>query len=270
MKVSKLIAPCVALCLVVACSRDEPGATAEPAAEPASDPVAITTTDADLRTLLAGDSRPEEDRARDAGRRPVDVLAFLGIETGMAVLDVMASGGYYTEVLSLAVGPEGSVVAHNTPGFLQFRDGYYENAISERLAGNRLPNVTRLNKDFAELSAEDGQFDAAITALNFHDIYNRNGKEAAVASLQGIGATLKPGGVLGVIDHVGAPDADNATLHRIDPALVVETATAAGFVVAGESDILGSADDAHTLGVFDEAIRGKTDRFLLKLEKPSG
>ncbi len=188
----------------------------------------------------------------------------------MRVIDIIAAGGYYTEVLSLAVGSEGEVVAQNPPGVLQMRDGANEKAISARLADNRLPNVSRLNADLGEMGADSGKFDAAITALNFHDIYNRNGAEAAVATLKIVYDMLEPGGVFGIIDHVGVEGADNVALHRIEKSIAIETAVAAGFEVEEESDLLHSAADDHTQGVFAEGLRGNTDRFALKLRKPAG
>ena len=77
----------------------------------------------------SADGRSEEDRARDAGRKPFEVVAFIGIEPGMNVLDVMAASGWYTEVLSVAVGPEGHVTAQNTARSLQRREGANEKAI---------------------------------------------------------------------------------------------------------------------------------------------
>ena len=223
-----------------------------------------------LAERIASDTRPEADRARDAGRKPAEVLHFLGVQEGMDVLDVMAAGGWYTEVLSLAVGESGSVTAQNPDFILRFRDGANDKALAARLDNNRLPNVSRLDKNFADLSAADGPFDVALSALNFHDVYNRDGRDAAVAMLESIKQTLKPGGVLGIIDHAGDADADNASLHRIEKSLVVDAAEAAGFIVDGDSDILASTDDDRTQGVFAEGVRGKTDRFLLKLRKPAG
>lgn len=253
-----------------ACSKPESGNrvddTTDQMSAPADEPAARPT---DLRALLADPSRPAEDRARDATRRPADVIEFLGIEPGMRVLDVMAAGGYYTEVLSRAVGPDGAVVAQNPDAMLQFHDGANEKAISARLAGNRLPNVTRLNSNFDAIDTDVGRFDAAITALNFHDVYNGSGQDAAVGMMRKIYSLLKPGGVFGVIDHVGVADADNESLHRAQKAQAVETAQAAGFVVEGDSNLLANPDDDHTKAVFDESIRGNTDRFLLKLRKPA-
>jgi predicted methyltransferase len=222
----------------------------------------------DLRTELASPDRPQADRDRDDGRKPADVIEFLGIEPGMRVIDVIAAGGYYTEVLSLAVGPGGLVVAQNTDGVLQFRDGVNEKAISERLADNRLPNVTRLNKNFEDIDSSDGPFDAGITALNFHDLYNGSGADAAVTVMQTIYSILKPGAVFGLIDHTGVAGENNAQLHRIEVQNAIDTAEAAGFIVEAQSDLLHNAADDHTQGVFADGVRGNTDRFILKLRKP--
>jgi predicted methyltransferase len=254
----------IALFALGGCSPSEPEAPA--AGEPTTKPMAATPVD--LGPLLASNSRSEADRARDAGRKPARIIEFLGIKSGMRVMDVIAAGGYYTEVLSLAVGPDGHVVAQNPPGVLQMRDGVNEKAISARLADDRLPNVSRLNGNVAEISADGGTYDAAITALNFHDIYNRGGPEGALASLQAIYAVLKPGGIFGIIDHVGVAGADNVELHRIEKSLAIETAKAAGFVVEGDANILANAADDHTHGVFAEGVRGNTDRFVLKFVKP--
>ncbi len=241
----------------------EPDSAVDDTMQPSSDETAP-----DLRSLLASEHRVASDRARDEGRRPADVVEFLGIEPGMRVIDLIAAGGYYTEVLSLAVGDDGHVVAQNSPAVLEMRDGANEKAISARLADNRLANVSRMNKGIADLLPEDGPFDAAITALNFHDIYNRQGAEATVGALQIIAGTLKPGAVLGIIDHVGEAGADNAALHRIEIAHVLETIEAAGLIVESDSDLLRNEADDHSLLVFDDSVRGKTDRFLLKIRTP--
>lgn len=220
-----------------------------------------------LREALTAPSRPDADKARDAGRKPAEVLGFLGIGTGMTVIDVMASGGYYTEVLSITVGNSGTVYAQNPASFLQWNDGYYEKALSERLADNRLANVTRVNTSVGESDIAANSVDAAITALNFHDLYN-DAPEAGALALKDIFPALKPGGVLGLIDHHGNAGADNAALHRIHIDLVIAAAKEAGFEIDGSSDLLSNPEDDRSKTPFDPSIRGKTDRFLLKLKKP--
>lgn len=218
----------------------------------------------EIRAALANPARAEADSARDEGRNPAEVLAFLGLQEGMTALDVAASGGWYTEVLSLAVGSEGKVYAQNSPAFLQYRDGYYDKAMTEKLKAEHLSNVTRIDAEFDAMNI-DGQVDIAITALNFHDVYNRNA-EAGVTMLKGIKAALKPGGVLGLIDHNGNEGADNSSLHRMTIAQAIAAAEQAGFEVDVSNLLRNEADD-HTQGVFGP-LRGKTDRFLLKLTKP--
>jgi predicted methyltransferase len=119
-----------------------------------------------------------------------------------------------------------------------------------------------------EIDLADGSLDAAFTALNFHDTYYMAGNDAAVALLKTISGKLKPNGILLLIDHVGNPDQDNAKLHRIPKQIAVDLVTEAGFVVESESDVLSHPDDDKTQMVFGREIRGKTDRFVLKLRKP--
>ena len=237
----------------------------------ASYPMASADDEGEERGLterLATGDRAEADKKRDASRKPGDVMVFLGVESGMTAVDLIAAGGYYSEVLSLAVGEEGRVYAQNPPRVLQFRDGANDKAMTERLAGNRLPNVQRLDQDLSEVELAPGTVDVAITALNFHDIYNGSGTAAAQAFLGQVSKLLKPGGVLGVIDHSGAGGNDNAKLHRIEEQKVRDAAEQAGFEVVGSSDLLRNPADDFSTGVFDPAIRGQTDRFLLKLSKP--
>lgn len=221
-----------------------------------------------LATMLAADSRSADDRARDAGRKPAEVIAAMGIEPGMHVLEILAAGGWYTEVLSIAVGPAGHVTAHNTPGALTMREGANEIALSARLAGNRLANVSRLNKEFDDISAADGQFDVAFTALNLHDIYNRGGADAAIAAASAIFSTLKPGGFFVVIDHAGLEGQDNVALHRMLKSDAIRVIEAAGFVLDADSDVLQSAGDNMTQHIRDEGLRGFTNRFVLRFRKP--
>ncbi len=222
----------------------------------------------ELATLLANESRSEGDRARDAGRHPAEVIEFLGIESGMNVIDVIAGGGYYSEVLSYAVGSDGHVSAQNPAVVLQMRDGANEKALSERLSGDRLANVSRLDREIGELLPADGQYDAALTALNLHDIFNNYGEQGAIGALKTISALLKPGAVFGLIDHHGAAGNDNKELHRMNVEDAIRVAEAAGFVVEAESGLLHIHDDDLTETVFADGRRGNTHRFLLRLRKP--
>ena len=220
----------------------------------------------DLAAALDNPGRMQPEKDRDVGRKPADVIAFSGIEPGMTVLDVMASAGYYTEVLSVAVGESGTVYAQNPIRMLQFRDGATDKALTARLADERLANVVRLDGPMEDIEA--GSVDAAFTALNFHDTYYMAGNDAAIGLLKELLGKLKPNGVLILIDHVGDPAKDNAKLHRIPKQVVLDLVTDAGFVVEADSDVLGHPEDDKSQIVFGKDIRGKTDRFLLKLRKP--
>ncbi|MEO1135103.1 MAG: methyltransferase domain-containing protein [Pseudomonadota bacterium] len=215
------------------------------------------------------DLRPDADRADDALRKPVNVLAFMEIEPGMRVFEMEAGNGYYTELLSALVGPDGEVVMQNPESF----DAFLGDAVTERVNG-RLSNVRISKSNFDALDAPDASMDVVTWVLGPHELYfELNG-----ASLGGVEETyaeivriLKPGGVFIVLDHAarpGAPETTGGTTHRIDPAIVKALAANAGLVLAGESDVLRNPDDNYDIGVFDPSVRRKTDRFLLKYRKP--
>ena len=211
------------------------------------------------------DQRPIS--ARDAGRKPAQVLEILGVAPGMDVLDLVAAGGWYTEVLSNVVGPDGSVTAQNPPWMLAFRDGQIVAGLDQRMS-ERLSNVSRLDATWAELAESGGRYDVALSALNIHDVYYIESPEAMSEFANAVYTVLNPGGVLGIIEHAGNADGDNEALHRIEKALVVDAVTGAGFTLEDDNPLLANPDDDHTQNVFTEGLRGNTDRFLLKFRKP--
>lgn len=216
-----------------------------------------------MREALASPERSDENKARDEARRPIEVIEFLGIETGMTVLDVIAAGGWYTEVLSAAVGPSGTVLSHN-PEFFAQREGFVEAA---EMRADNLGNVELVIGDIAEAGIE-GRADAAISALNLHDLYNSGGDEAALGLLNAVYGALEPGGVFGLIDHVGVEGQDNAELHRMQPSDARRLLMEAGFEVEATSDLLENPDDDHTLGIRAPELERNTDRFLFRARKP--
>ena len=209
-----------------------------------------------LERAMANPDRPAADKERDASRQAPAVLDFLGLEAGMTVLDVNASGGWYTEVLSYAVGPNGKVLMQNRPG------GNSAEAATAR--ANRLGNVEEWLTPISD--APENSVDFAITALNFHDFHNSN-PAAAQGILGQLMTVLKPGGILAVIDHKGTFGADNVSLHRIAFEDAVKAVLESGFVLAGASDILHNEADDHTVGPFDPSLGRNTDRLVLKFMK---
>lgn len=225
--------------------------------------------DENIAAAVSNQARPENDTQRDEARKPAEILSFAGVQPGMTVVDINSGGGYYTEILSYAVGDAGKVYAHNGPLYWNF----VKTRVGERY-DNRLSNVVQIHDDTENVNVDAGSVDLAMTVLAYHDYYflpeGRKEPADVKAVLSTIYKALKPGGAFVVIDHV-APEGTGSkagnTTHRIDPAFVKKQIEAAGFKFAGSSDTLTNADDDHERGVFDKDIRGKTDRFIYKFVK---
>jgi len=224
---------------------------------------AQNSQEARMRTALASAERSADDRARDASRHPIEVIEFLGISDGDKVLELVAAGGWYTQVLSAAVGPQGHVYAQN-PAFFLGREGFVE---QETALHTRLGNVTAIHGDVADAEI-DGQMDAALTALNLHDMYNGGGEDAAMPLINSAFRALKSGGVFGVIDHRGVAGQPNSDFHRMEERTAVELLEKAGFVVEASSNILTNPADDHMRGSGDPSLSRNSDRFLLRARKP--
>ena len=217
---------------------------------------------------VAASDRPAADTARDADRKPAEMIAFAGIKPGDKVADIIPGGGYFTRVFAHAVGPKGHVYAI-VPAALAARNPKAADGVNAIAAEPGYSNVSVAVVPFSSVP-EPGLLDVAWTAQNYHDIYN-NDPAVAAQFAKDIFKALKPGGTFVIVDHVAAPGTDAATakpLHRIDPALVKAQVIAAGFVADGESNALANPADAHDKPVFDPAIRGHTDQFALKFRKP--
>jgi predicted methyltransferase len=217
-----------------------------------------------MTAALAAANRPAESKARDDERKPIDTIQFMQIKTGDKVIEMIAAGGWFTEVLSAAVGPQGKVYASNPPGMVP--------AEAEQALHSRLGNVEAVHTALADTTI-DGTADAAVVILNLHDIYNgfagqAGGEETAVAFLKAIFDELKPGGVLGLIDHAGVAGQNNAALHRMTEEQARNALTKAGFTIEAESELFAAPTDDHTKAVFDPAVRGKTDQFMWRIRKP--
>jgi predicted methyltransferase len=221
---------------------------------------------------VASEARPDSDRARDAGRKPAEVLEFLGIEPGMTVLDMFTGGGYYAEIIAGVVGEEGKVIAQSNQAYL----GFVGDAFEEKFGSGRLTNVDVLMAENNELSLEADSLDGVMLVLSFHDLYHsdpENGwpKIDGPAFLAELRNGLKPGGFVAVIDHcaeAGAPAESGDTVHRIDPAIAIADMEAAGFILDGQSEILRNPEDDLTKIVFAPELRGKTDRFIMRFKSP--
>ncbi len=221
-----------------------------------------------IDAAVADQTRLEEHRARDAGRKPDEVLAFSMIKPGDRVADLAAGGGYYTALLSRLVGAEGAVYAVDPvrifEAFPSAKDtfpGYLEKDPRQ--------NVSYTVQKFDELTFP-APLDAVMMGLYYHDTLWTGVDRAAMN--KAIFDALKPGGVYIIIDHLAAEGADEAVteeFHRMVPGLVKPEVTAAGFEYEAASDVLKSSDDPRDISVFDETIRGATSRFVYRFRKPA-
>ncbi len=244
--------------LLLGCSSDNESASTE-----AMDHTEHQSIAERVRAAFDDPTRPAEDAESHANRKPDLVIEFLGVEPGMTALDILAARGYYTENLAAAVGPNGKVYMQNPEAVLGM--GNITESINTRLT-DRLPQVELVIVDASDLGLEN-EVDVATMVNVFHDMYNNGGHDPALATLQSIYNALKPGGVLGLIDHIGAAG-DNTELHRLDPEVARSLLNEAGFEIEAESDIHMNSEDDYSLPVFDETVRGHTHRMIIKARKP--
>ena len=195
-----------------------------------------------------------------------------GIKPGMKVMDLMPGGGYFTRLFAKAVGPKGYVYAFQPAELDEFfkHKGPGPGPQVDALA-KEYPNVSVIHAPSVTLTAPE-KLDLVWTSQNYHDLKNQPfGPDETALANKAIYDALKPGGIYIVLDHSAAKGSgvrDTNTLHRIDEAVVKKEVEAAGFKLIGESNVLRNPKDARTVLVFDPAIRGRTDQFILKFRKP--
>lgn len=256
---------------VVACSPAEeapPPVDAAIEEAPQAEAVTVNVMPEAIERAVADASRPSEDRQLDINRHPAEVLAFAGVEPGWRVADLTASSGYYSRVLSTAVGEGGHVYAHN-PSWVAEQFPEPNIALAE-LSAQRV-NITHVVSRIEDFSADiEGPLDAVFMVLFYHDTTYDETDRAAMN--QAIFDALRPGGVYLVIDH-HAPEGTRGehgnTTHRVDAMFVQQEVMAAGFELALESDMLANPDDPRDISVFDASIRRNTDRFVYLFRKPA-
>lgn len=229
--------------------------------------IAVLTTSGASAAASVTPARPPADVARDADRKPDAMIAFAGIKKGDTVIELVPGGGYFTRVLSIAVGPKGHVYA----AVPDPKSGDAEPAAAKIAAEPGYGNVTVIPATAPGLLAAPN-VNYIWTAQNYHDLHLTRIRLDVPGFDKLLLLKLKKGGEMVVIDHValpGAPVVETAdSLHRIDPAAVRAEITAAGFVFDGQSSALRNPADPHTAVVFDPSIRGKTDQFVYRFRKP--
>lgn len=214
-----------------------------------------------IASILADPIRPDADKARDADRKPAELIAFAHVRPGDRIAELAPGGGYFTRILSGAVGPTGRIYAISGR----------ESPAIQTLAQAR-PNVVPTVAAPGTIPVP-APVDVVWTTLNYHDFKNQkvgDGDGAAALDAAAFRA-LKHGGIYLIVDHEagkGKGASVTSTLHRIEGGYVRQEVEKAGFRLDGESDMLRHPADDHSLRVTDPAIQGKTDQFVFRFRKP--
>jgi predicted methyltransferase len=227
------------------------------------------TASPDATAIVHAADRLESDRKLDAGRRPAELLTFLGVRPGMHVGELVAGAGYTAELLARAVTPGGVVYAENPRFILEGAERPWR----ERLARAPTRPIVRVDREIDDpFPSEVSNLDLVVINLVYHDTVwlgvDRMKMNHAVF------AALKPGGLYAVIDHsarAGTGLADVKTLHRVDEKAVRAEVESAGFVLVRESSFLRNPADARDWNDSPGAAgerRGTSDRFALLFARP--
>ena len=267
-------------------------ATATPSSRPAPLAQSDATTLADLDRVLGGAHRSDAARARDVYRHPKATLAFFGLREDMTVLEVWpGAGGWYTEVLAPLLRAHGRYIAAGWDP--KFDNKFVQDGVRSfqaKLDGNPdlygKVEVTSLQYPGALAPVAPNSVDLVVTFRNLHIWLARD--EAAPAMLKAMYAALKPGGVLGVVDHRADPAAPvdpHAKLGYVNEQYAIDLVKAAGFEFVASSEVNANPKDTRDyeqgvwtlpptwrLGDKDRdryAAIGESDRFTLKFRKPA-
>lgn len=219
-----------------------------------------------VNTALASDIRTDAERARDANRRPLETLKFLGLSDDMQVLELFPGGGWYTKILAPVLAENGrlavSIFAQNVEPIADeagwdidviANDGYVP------VEGTR--RFTMTGMDFGE-----GRFDMALTFRNMHN-FTDDGRTMLNAA---VFRALKPGGLYGVVDHTRRhmQSETDENWRREDPVRTIKEVQAAGFEFVDYSDLHYRPDDELRYEVGRRSVTGNTDRFTLLFRRP--
>ncbi len=260
-------------------------ATLAVASSLAAAPLAASpAADTAIGAAVADAHRSEADRARDRYRHPVETLEFFGVRPDQTVVEFLPGGGWYTAILAPMLSAQGHYIG------LVMHDPKAEGSLGKLLAdgGERYQGAASAWVDpaTAASSVPDGSADVVLTFRNAHNLIMAGGNTAS-GTFKAFFRMLKPGGVLGVVDHHLPESADSAAEMKsgyLKQSTVVALATAAGFKLAGESAVNANPKDTHDwaggvwtlpprlqLGDQDKAkylAIGESDRMTLKFVKP--
>lgn len=242
-----------------------------------------------IAAAMAGSHRTEANRARDQYRHPAETLAFFGLKPGMTVVEISPGGGWYTDILAPVLKDKGLyIAAHNnpqgSPGAQKQRAAFVNRKTDNpELFGKMV--VTSFGKGIENNIAAPGSADMVLT---FRNVHNWDMAGFAPQAFQAFYTALKPGGVLGVVEH-RMPESREMTPEArksgyMKQSEIVRLAEAAGFKLAATSDVNANPKDTAdwpagvwtlppnlSQGDTDRekylAI-GESDRMTLKFVKP--
>jgi predicted methyltransferase len=241
-----------------------------------------------LDQAIAGAHRSEANRARDQYRHPKETLTFFGVKPNMTVVEISPGGGWYTEILAPYLANGGTFYAAGANPAASEGAAKAVANLKTKLAATPATakaQVTSFGKDHYDSLAPAGSADVVLTFRNVHNWYSAG---FAPQAFQAFYKALKPGGVLGVVEHrlpEDRPDEAMKTSGYMKKSEVVKLAEAAGFKLAAESEINANPKDTadyadgvwtlppnYRLGDKDRAkyaAIGESDRMTLKFVKPA-
>ena len=294
LKKNSVLTTAAIACLLVATpafsAHHEPVEHAAPAATPnmvISE--AFTAPGPSLATVIAGDHRSEENKARDAFRHPAETLNFFGLTADMTVVEIWPDGGWYMDIVAPIVAAEGVYYA---VGYGRSSDSEYKKKATKAMIDKVAANpglfgrvvITELSNEKFDIAPE-GSADMVLTFRNVHNWMDGTGQEVRV--FDAMFKALRPGGILGVVEHradADAPVDPKASSGYVPQDLVIKLAEDAGFQLVDSSEINANAKDTkdHPSGVWtlppsllkgeedkDKYIAiGESDRMTLKFVKP--
>lgn len=231
-----------------------------------------TATGKKIHEQLSGPLRSDEDRARDANRKPVQTLEYFGLQDDMTVIELFPGrGGWYTKILAPVLKDKGKL-------YLSVGTSTLEPKLEELGLSRMVEIVGKVGEfkktdlpgfifDIESVALEVKNVDLILTFRNLHNLSATARKAVNAAAFD----ALKPGEIYGVVDHTKRHmEPFNAeTWRRVDPVLIIKELLDAGFEFVDYSDMHAIETDGLVYDTTHESINKNSDRFTLKFRKPN-